>query len=406
MSSSDSSQRLIFEILEGRLKDLYLRVESLMMDRKNAVSVQELSKHISETFQALMKFCSENPSAIFEHNANWMESIEQNQAEFDSRVQQWLLAVVKAAADQFSQLEKSTQSSHPSSASSRSSYRRAEAKVKAKLARLELEKIKRKHELQNRINQIHQSIEMLDSEHKVQTADAEEEFWEQSTSSDRMNVDVTDNRFSKDVRHVGSEKANRKVLEVGMVANKTTCESLHLVQSTPVYAQSNVGCAVGKIDAGTLAMAVEDYPVNTESKSVLDDKPSAGVNGPVVPRVLDLLVPSKFEDGNQDNRIPAMYIPNQSVVTNNPDQASVNKTCQPASGRPPDSSQSLSNDVMTLIKHLNRPKPEVLYFSGDSTNYHMFRRNFAAQIDENVDSYAASRDGHFRILNYSEYILK
>ncbi|XP_077976283.1 uncharacterized protein LOC120332657 [Styela clava] len=389
MSSSDSSQRLIFEILEGRLKDLNLRVESLMMDRKNAVSVQELSKHISETFQALMKFCSENPSAIFEHNANWMESIEQNQAEFDIRVQQWLLAVLKAAADQFSQLEKSTQSSHPSSASSRSSYRRAEAKVKAKLARLELEKIKRKHELQNRINQIHQSIEMLDSEHKVQTADAEEEFWEQSTSSDRMNVDVTDNRFSKDVRHVGSEKANKRVLEVGKVANKITCESLHHVQSTPVYAQSKFGCAVGEIDAGTLAMAVEDYPVNTESKSELDDKPSAGVNGPVVPHVLDWPVPSKFEDGKQDNRIPAMYIPNQSVVTNNPDQASVNKTCQLASGRPPDSSQSLSNDVMTLIKHLNRPKPEVLYFSGDSMNYHMFRRNFAAQIDENVDSYAA-----------------
>jgi len=44
-----------------------------------------------------------------------------------------------------------------------------------------------------------------------------------------------------------------------------------------------------------------------------------------------------------------------------------------------------ASGVVTLVRHFNRPKPEILYFDGDPMNFWSFVRNFESHVDERVD---------------------
>ena len=58
-----------------------------------------------------------------------------------------------------------------------------------------------------------------------------------------------------------------------------------------------------------------------------------------------------------------------------------------SSSSTPHSSNCSNAELSTLIKYLNRPKPEIITFDGNPMNYWRFIRNFECQIDENLDSF-------------------
>ena len=213
-----------------------------------------------------------------------------------------------------------------SSSSIRTQASALSAKVKVKMAELKIKQASERRELTNR-------LEDLELAHNLEAAKVEEALWDNFAREDPGFITLDE---------VGADPELNLNCPPDEIAPKvTTCDALYSATTLPKVHKANFDRDFA------CAPPLESTSVNIK--------------------------PTFKQNSNEMSTEIANLNRNAAVTTH------------VSSSSAPHSSNCSNAELSTLIKYLNRPKPEIITFDGNPMNYWRFIRNFECQIDENLD---------------------
>nr|CAB3263159.1 uncharacterized protein LOC104265735 [Phallusia mammillata] len=349
-----------------RLDDQYLAAECLMKDHRN--------KQVLETILVALEHLFVDAVAVYEAHpdlAAELASVRKNKAEFDDRVSHWIrevnspssIALPVNIASPGGSGDKSPRDNDSfcgrSRRSSSSTNSRTRVKVTTQLARLAIQQTAQKQELARQHEVMKRQTDILRAEENMRRAE-----------EDRR-------RAEEEIRRAEEEQRQRDKMEM--------LELQHQLQAAEVEEKvwdemsGNTEYVTVKEGSGESTTPPLEEPLGDQRRVLFTSPPVTSQRSPPDQRyVVDYVAPSK-SPSQYAPKIKSSFDERGSFTAANP---IVNNICTYDSVKP---TGVHDNEIASLVKHINRPKPKVLVFDGNPMDYWKFVRNFDSRIDDKVD---------------------
>ena len=347
---------------KGNVNKLYRDLEKLMTVYENA-DAETLSKAYDNYLTTSSQYL-EHLKAIDE-NVKWQaasESVEEMKrgwSEHQEHLNEWLgKSKTKAQSVVSSRSNRSSgRSSRSSGRSSSSSVKLKEAKAKAAVAKLKLKQLDELHQLKKQQQELKMSEEKIKMENELEIAEMETKVWEEQDSNSQIKQSEPQKYVTEPIVDKNKESSHHDLKpKVNPAAHEET-NSKHITETQPVA----VGKATNSKRTTVKPVAVGDTKEKIESEKTFQLNPNASVW----------------------QGITHLPVDQQNVVCESNDN--LEKLLKQQQTVSIEQQNMFHTVAASLGQSIHMPRPELIKFTENATEYWKFINNFKCNVASKID---------------------